>query len=122
MHQFVVLAIERGTGKTIWQTVVREELPHEAGHISASQASASPVTDGAHVWASFGSRGLYCLDKNGKDLVPANRRGWSVDAVARQIVAAQKARSRTVPGYVALLAGESEGRQRGVHTAVFGMS
>jgi len=66
IHQFVVLAIERATGKTIWQTVVREELPHEAGHVTASQASASPVTDGEHVWASFGSRGLYCLDKNGK--------------------------------------------------------
>jgi outer membrane protein assembly factor BamB len=66
IHQFVVLAIERATGETIWQTVVREELPHESGHVTASQASASPVTDGEHVWASFGSRGIYCLDKNGK--------------------------------------------------------
>jgi outer membrane protein assembly factor BamB len=66
IHQFVVLALDRGTGETIWKTVVREEVPHEAGHITASQASASPVTDGEHVWASFGSRGLYCLDKQGK--------------------------------------------------------
>ena len=41
-------------------------MPHESGHQTASQASASPVTDGEHIWASFGSRGLYCLDKNGK--------------------------------------------------------
>ena len=66
VYSFVVSAHDRGTGKTVWQTVVREEVPHESGHQTASQASASPVTDGAHIWASFGSRGLYCLDKNGK--------------------------------------------------------
>ena len=66
VYRFVVSALDRGTGKTLWQTVVREELPHEAGHATASQASASPVTDGEHVWAFFGSRGLYCLDMNGK--------------------------------------------------------
>jgi outer membrane protein assembly factor BamB len=66
IHQFVVSALDRGTGEAIWQTVVREELPHEPGHPTASQASASPVTDGEHIWASFGSHGLYCLDKNGK--------------------------------------------------------
>jgi outer membrane protein assembly factor BamB len=66
VYKFVVSAHDRGTGKTIWQTVVKEEVPHESGHQTASQASASPVTDGEYVWASFGSRGLYCLNKNGK--------------------------------------------------------
>jgi len=66
VYQFVVSAHDRGTGKTVWKTVVREEVPHESGHQTASQASASPVTDGEHIWASFGSRGFYCLDKNGK--------------------------------------------------------
>ena len=66
VHQFVVLALDRATGDTIWQQVVRQEVPHEPGHITASQASASPITDGKHVWAYFGSRGLYCLDRNGK--------------------------------------------------------
>jgi len=66
LHRFVVLALERATGKTMWQTVVREEVPHETGHVTSSLASASPVTDGKHVWASFGSRGLYCLDLDGK--------------------------------------------------------
>jgi outer membrane protein assembly factor BamB len=66
VHRFVVLALDRRTGETIWQTVVREELPHEAGHVTASHASASPVTDGEHIWAFFGSRGLYCLDRKGK--------------------------------------------------------
>ena len=34
--------------------------------MTASLASASPVTDGRHVYASFGSHGLYCLDFDGK--------------------------------------------------------
>jgi outer membrane protein assembly factor BamB len=62
LHQFTVSAISRKDGSTLWQTVAREEIPHEGGHLTASQASASPITDGKHVWASFGSRGLYCLD------------------------------------------------------------
>jgi len=66
VYRFVVSALDRGTGETIWETVVREEVPHEPGHITASQASGSPVTDGEHIWAFFGSRGLYCLDRDGK--------------------------------------------------------
>jgi outer membrane protein assembly factor BamB len=62
LHRFTVTALSRKDGSTLWQTVVREEVPHEGGHLTASQASASPVTDGKHVWAHFGSRGLYCLD------------------------------------------------------------
>jgi outer membrane protein assembly factor BamB len=65
-HEFVVLAVSRKTGKILWQQTVHKEVPHEAGHTTASQASASPVTDGQHVFAFFGSRGLYCLDTNGK--------------------------------------------------------
>ena len=68
VHQFVVSAYELGSGQRRWRTVVREEVPHESLHPTASQASASPVTDGEHVWAFFGSRGLYCLDRDGKVL------------------------------------------------------
>ena len=66
VHQFVVSALDRHTGKTIWETVVREEVPHEPGHITASQASASPVTDGEHIIAFYGSRGLFSLNMQGK--------------------------------------------------------
>jgi outer membrane protein assembly factor BamB len=65
-HEFVVLAVGRRDGKILWQQTVHRELPHEAGHVSGSVASASPVTDGEHVFAFFGSRGLYCLDTNGQ--------------------------------------------------------
>ena len=65
-HRFVVLAVSRREGKIIWQRTVHKELPHEGGHYTASLASSSPVTDGEHLFAFFGSRGLYCLDMDGE--------------------------------------------------------
>ncbi|HKY31644.1 MAG TPA: PQQ-binding-like beta-propeller repeat protein [Candidatus Polarisedimenticolia bacterium] len=71
-HDFAVMALDRATGKTIWKTTVAEQVPHEAGHETASQASASPLTDGERIYAFFGSRGLHCLDMKGAVL-------WSRD-------------------------------------------
>jgi outer membrane protein assembly factor BamB len=65
-HEYVVLAVNRKTGKILWQQTMHKDLPHEAGHVTASLASASPVTDGERVFAFFGSRGLYCLNTSGK--------------------------------------------------------
>src|SRR5262245_15931474 len=67
-HEFVVLAVNRKTGKILWQQTVHKAAPHEAGHMTASLASASPVTDGERVYAFFGSYGLYCLDLDGKQI------------------------------------------------------
>lgn len=64
-HEFVVLAVNRRDGKILWRTTVHKKLPHEGGHYTGSLASNSAVTDGAHVYAFFGSHGLYCLDFNG---------------------------------------------------------
>ncbi len=68
INEFTVLALDRRTGHTVWQRVLREELPHEGGHRDASQASNSPATDGEHIIAYFGSRGLYGLDMKGQVL------------------------------------------------------
>lgn len=68
VHQFTVLALDRATGSTVWSRVVTEEIPHESGHQTSSQASASPVTDGERLYAFFGSRGLFALDMGGKVL------------------------------------------------------
>jgi outer membrane protein assembly factor BamB len=66
-HRFVAMCIELSTGKPLWKTTCHEAFPHEGGHVSGSLASASPVTDGKHLIAHFGSHGLYCLDiKSGK--------------------------------------------------------
>jgi outer membrane protein assembly factor BamB len=64
-HQFVVLCIDRQTGETIWQRTAREVVPHEGHHQTGSFASASPITDGKFLYASFGSRGIYCYDLAG---------------------------------------------------------
>lgn len=65
-HKFVALAIHRKTGKIIWEKTLREALPGEQGHHTASLASSSPTTDGEHLFVSFGSFGLYCLDLDGE--------------------------------------------------------
>ena len=65
IHQFVVLCLDRATGKTLWQKTAVELLPHEGHHPDNDFASATPVTDGQHLWASFGSRGVFCFDMAG---------------------------------------------------------
>ena len=67
-HKFVVICVDRRFGKIVWTTPVATKLPHEGAHNSASLASASPVTDGERVYASFGSYGVYCLNFKGKIL------------------------------------------------------
>ena len=64
-YQFNVLCIDRNTGKTIWQRTACEVVPHEGHHDTGSFASASPITDGKLLYASFGSRGIYCYDLEG---------------------------------------------------------
>ncbi len=66
-YQFALLCLDRKSGDTLWQKIVREEVPHEGFHQpgEGSYASGSPVTDGKRVIAFFGSRGLYCFDMDG---------------------------------------------------------
>lgn len=66
VHQFVVLCLDRNTGKTLWQQTANELVPHEGHHPHNDFASASPVTDGKHLYVSFGSRGIYCYSLQGE--------------------------------------------------------
>ncbi len=66
-HKFDVMSLDRKTGKVLWQKTAKVAVPHEGYHrVYGSFASNSPVTDGKYVYASFGSRGVYCYDFNGK--------------------------------------------------------
>ena len=66
-HRFVVLCYDRRTGARIWEQVARVATPHEPHHsIYGSFASNAPVTDGRHVYAFFGSRGLYAYTLDGR--------------------------------------------------------
>jgi outer membrane protein assembly factor BamB len=64
-YKFVLLCLDRKTGQTRWERVVREEIPHEGHHQDHGFSSYSAVTDGQLVFAYFGSRGLHCLDMDG---------------------------------------------------------
>ncbi len=64
--EFVAVAVERKSGKVVWEKVLHSAIPHEGGHYTGSLASASPVSDGQLVWFFFGSYGLYCLDRHGE--------------------------------------------------------
>ena len=65
VHQFAVLCLNRADGKTLWQQVATEAVPHEGHHPDNDFASATPITDGQRLYVSFGSRGLYCYDMAG---------------------------------------------------------
>ncbi len=79
VHQYKVLALDRKTGKTVWEHTARQEEPHEAAHQdNGSWASSSAITDGEHVFAYFESRGLYAYDMNGKPI-------WNADFGDKQM-------------------------------------
>ncbi len=65
-QKFTLLALDRRTGKILWNRALREDIPHQGGHFTASLASSSPITDGERVFAHFGSWGLYCVDFKGE--------------------------------------------------------
>jgi outer membrane protein assembly factor BamB len=65
---FRVYCFDRETGKAVWEKTAIEAVPHAPTHSTNTFASASPCTDGQHVYAHFGSQGLFCYTMQG-DLV-----------------------------------------------------
>jgi outer membrane protein assembly factor BamB len=76
--KFVVFCIDRDSGELVWERVATVATPHQETHSTNGFASASPCTDGEHVYAHFGSRGLYCYTMTG-DLV------WKRDDLGRMM-------------------------------------
>lgn len=82
IFQFVVWCLDRNTGDVLWKKVVLEAAPHEGRHPTSTYAAASPMTDGKHLYVSFGSYGIYCMTFKGdvvwkKDLGDMRTRlGW----------------------------------------------
>lgn len=62
-----VMCFHRADGRLLWQQGVVYDKP-ERTHKTNPYCSASPVTDGERVIASFGSAGLVCYDMNGREL------------------------------------------------------
>ncbi len=63
----MLMCFDRANGKRLWQSGVTF-AEKEATHATNPQCSASPVTDGERVFASFASAGLYCYNFDGKEL------------------------------------------------------
>jgi outer membrane protein assembly factor BamB len=64
-HKWNVIALDRRTGKVVWERTAYQGTPKEKRHIKATYANATPVTDGKYVIAFFGSQGLYAYDIDG---------------------------------------------------------
>jgi outer membrane protein assembly factor BamB len=65
-HTWKVIAIDKLTGKILWERTAYEGIPKVKRHPKSSHAASTPVTDGKVVIANFGSEGLYAYDFNGK--------------------------------------------------------
>ena len=74
-HQWRLLALDKATGKVIWDRLGHEGVPRVKRHTKASHCNSTPATDGQRIVAIFGSEGLFCFNMDGdvvwkKDLGP----------------------------------------------------
>lgn len=65
-QEFRALAVDRKTGRIVWNTLAAKATPRVLRHPHNSYASPTPATDGKYLVAFFGSEGLYCFDLKGK--------------------------------------------------------
>ena len=71
-HRWTIYALDKRSGKILWERVAYEGEPIEKRHIKATYANASPATDGRIVVAWFGSQGVYAYDVKGRMLWKAD--------------------------------------------------
>lgn len=60
-HQWRLLALDKSTGKVLWDVLGHESTPKVARHTKATHCNSTPATDGKHIVAIFGSEGLFCF-------------------------------------------------------------
>lgn len=65
-HHFKVLCLNRANGNVLWEHTAARAVPHEGHHPTSGFAPFSPVTDGEHLWVSYGSWGLHCYTLDGE--------------------------------------------------------
>jgi outer membrane protein assembly factor BamB len=71
-QRWMLYALDAQNGKIVWERVAFEGPPRELRHIKSTYASATPVTDGRLVVASFGSQGVYAYGVDGTPLWKAD--------------------------------------------------
>ncbi|MCA1616458.1 MAG: PQQ-binding-like beta-propeller repeat protein [Acidobacteria bacterium] len=65
-QKWKVYALDKKSGRVVWEQTAYEGVPREKRHIKATYANATPATDGRYVVAFFGSQGLYAFDTKGR--------------------------------------------------------
>ena len=82
-HRWKVLALDKKTGKILWEQMAHQGTPKTKRHPKSSQASPTPATNGKVVVAYFGSEGLFAYSLDGKLLwmkdVGLQNAGWFFD-------------------------------------------
>jgi outer membrane protein assembly factor BamB len=71
-QRWVLLAVDKRTGRIAWERVAHEGVPRNKRHMKSTYASATPATDGRVVVAWFGSEGVYAFNMDGSPR-------WKVD-------------------------------------------
>jgi outer membrane protein assembly factor BamB len=71
-QRWMIYALDKRTGKILWERVAHEGAPIEKRHIKSTYANSTPVTDGRVVVAWFGSQGVFAYDVNGRLLWKAD--------------------------------------------------
>ena len=61
-----LLAYRRSDGRLLWEAAVPTGRTDSGAHYKNGHASATPSTDGERIYVSFGARGLFAFDFNGK--------------------------------------------------------
>jgi outer membrane protein assembly factor BamB len=65
-HSWRLYCLDKTTGRILWERVAHEGVPRAKRHAKASQANATPVTNGQVVVALMGSEGLFAYDFKGR--------------------------------------------------------
>lgn len=82
-HTWKVYALDKRTGKILWERIASEGIPKVKRHPKSTHADSTPVTDGKYLVVLFGSEGLYAYDFKGKLLwkqdVGVLDAGWFYD-------------------------------------------
>ena len=71
-HRWMIYAVDKRSGKILWERTAHEGEPLEKRHIKSTYANSTPATDGRVVVSWFGSQGVHAYDVNGRFL-------WKVD-------------------------------------------
>lgn len=65
-HLWRLLALDKETGKILWESTAHEGVPRAQRHPKSSHCNSTPATDGRRIVAIMGSEGLFCFEADGK--------------------------------------------------------